>query len=561
MTAAVAMTQGDVAPRDRTDTMPSGLPERTLGWGVIAWIHDNLLHVDGPKAGTPFSLTQRQVLFLLWFYAIDENGNWLFLRGVRRLAKGSGKSPFAAVHAIVELLGPVRLERFDDQAPGKCVGRPEGMPLVQIAATSESQTANTMRQIRAMTHKRTLVYRRYQLDIGKTYIDTPTGGRLEQIASSAGSAEGAMVTFAIGDETEHWTPGQGGPKLMATLTRNAAKTGNRIVETSNAWTPGSGSVAEATFDAWCDQQEGKTRGSQGILYDAVVAPANTALTDSPAEGMISLQAALEYVYEDCPWVPIPGIKEQIWQPNNAVSESRAYYLNQPTAADTSWIAPHQWAALADSGRSLEDGEEIVLFFDGSKSQDHTALVGCCMSDGHVFTAGVWDPADMGGTMDTDVVDGLLSELRERFKVIAFWADVREFESYVHTSWPELFSKDKLIPASSGNRKYALVAWDMRSHSREFSEACELARDEILNRDFTHDGDWVLSQHVANARAYESRGYFAIRKESQKSPRKIDAAVCMIGARMMYRYVREHPDYKKRHRTSRVRVQSGWGAFG
>lgn len=535
-------------PRERTDTMPQGVPELTLGWGVIAWIHNNLTHPEGDRAGKPFTLTRRQTLFLLWFYAIDEDGQWLYTQAARRLAKGSGKSPFAAVHALAELLGPVRLDRFDSKAPGGCVGRPEDMPLVQIAATSESQTANTMRMIRAMSHKRSTLYKKYRLDIGKTYIDTEDGGRLEQIASSAGSAEGAMLTFAIGDETEHWTPGQGGPKLMSVLRRNAAKRACRVVETSNAWTPGIGSVAENTYDEWVEQQEGKSLVSRGILYDSVIAPANTALTDEPEDGEISLEEGLRYVYEDCYWQhdKIDGIKQQIWSSNNPISESRAYYLNQPSAADSSWVSPQQWYKLVDRKRAVEFGEEIVMFFDGSKSNDYSALIGCCMSDGHIFTLGIWKPEDFGGTIDTDVIDGAVREARVQYKVVAFWADVREFESYVKTSWPELFSSDKLVPASDGDtRESALIAWDMRSHQQKFALNCEIAHDEIVNGAFTHDGDPELAKHVSNARLHEQRGRYAIRKESQKSPHKIDAAVCMVGARMMYRLVKESPEYKKR----------------
>lgn len=535
--------QPDIPPRDRTDTMPAGLPEYTLGFGVIAWIYDNLVHVDdGPRAGLPFELTRRQAMFLLWYYAVDENGDWLFITGVRRLAKGSGKSPFAAVHALAELLGPVRFAHFDDTAPGGVVGRPVSMPLVQVAATSENQTANTMRNVRAMASKKSKLYRRYRLDIGKTFVETPNGGRLENIASSATSAEGAVVTFAICDETEHWLPGNNGPGLMSTLRRNAAKSGSRVVETSNAWVPGRDSVAETTYETWALQQEGKSRATREVLYDAVIAPANTALTDDPEPGMISLEEGLQQVYEDCPWIDVRVIKEEIWQTNTRVSEARAFFLNQPSAADSGWVAPHQWEAIADRTRELEDGEDVVLFFDGSKSNDHSALVGCCLSDGHIFTVGVWEPDEITGVVDADAINGVVQETRERFRVVAFWADVREFESYVHTTWPALFSDDDLMPAVPHGKAQALIAWDMRSHSRDFAIACEMTYDEIAERAFTHDGDGRLSRHVANARLYESRSHYAIRKESKKSPNKIDAAVCMVGARMVYRHVISSDDY-------------------
>ncbi|MBQ1164266.1 hypothetical protein KBZ21_40435, partial [Streptomyces sp. A73] len=42
----------------------------------------------------------------------------------------------------------------------------------------------------------------------------------------------------------------------------------------------------------------------------------------------------------------------------------------------------------DEGLDLVSRDELVLFFDGSKSDDATGLVGCRLSDGLVKTFGV-----------------------------------------------------------------------------------------------------------------------------------------------------------------------------
>jgi phage terminase large subunit-like protein len=77
---------------------------------------------------------------------------------------------------------------------------------------------------------------------------------------------------------------------------------------------------------------------------------------------------------------------------------------------------------------------------------------------------------------------------------------------------------------------------MRSHWYEFGTACELTRGEILDGSFTHDGDSRLARHVGNARTTSRSGVVGIRKESPSSSKKIDAAVCMVGARMVRRRV-------------------------
>lgn len=546
--------QVTLPPADRSVTLPPGLPELTLGYVALTWIEQNLVVASGPLAGKPFKATFDQALFLLWYYAVDANGTWVYARAVRRLAKGSGKTPFAAAIALFELLGPCRVDFFSSRVPGGVVGRPVSMPLVQIAATSEDQTGVTMRQIWGLAHKRTAVAKKYELEVGKTYLATPTGGKLQLLTSSAPSAEGGESSFVIADEVEHWVPRNGGVELWETLKRNLNKTGSRMLETCNAWAPGADSVAERSFEDWSLEQEGRTV-DRGVLYDARVAPANTVLTDTPGEDEFSVTEGLQFVYKHSPWVPIDAIKRGIWTPSAQPSVSRRFYLNQPTVAEDAWVTPEQWSALADTSREVMDGEDVVLFFDGSKSNDHTALVGCCMSDGHVFTVGVWEPDEFTNVIDAGRVDSVVRSMRDKYNVVAFFSDVREWESFAKVSWPEYFGDSLLVPAQREGKAKALIAWDMRSHAYDFALAAELCKAEIEEASFSHDGNWITARHIANARMSESRGHVSIKKESPKSAKKIDAAVCVIGARMVYRKVLESNEW-----SSRVSSGADWVVF-
>jgi hypothetical protein len=537
---------------DGQSTLPPGLPKLTLGWGVISHATRFLIQPNGPLAGRPWVPTDGQARFLLWWYAVDEDGRWLFHHGVRRLAKGSGKSPFAAVLSLEELVGPVRLHDFDSKVEGGCVGRPVDMPLVQIAATAESQTANTMRMVRAMAAKKSRVVTEYGIDVGKTVFYTPAGGQLEIITSSASAAEGAEVTFAVEDETEWWVPANGGPTLAGVIDRNLAKSSSRGIETANAWEPGADSVAETTYESWRAQQEGRTRGVSQILYDARVAPADTVLSD---EG--SLTRGLEFVYEDCFWVDLRTIRERIWDLRTPEDVSRRFYLNQPTASEDAWTTPMAWEALRavpdDDGevRRVADGEDVVLFFDGSKSRDATGIVGCAMSDGHVFTVGGWEPkpSDPDDLIPVAEVDAAVARAFDRWNVVAFFADVKEWEGFTKVTWPTAYADQLLVHAVPSGRDPQSIAWDMRSHGYEFTIACELTLDEIGEKAFTHDGDQMLARHVVNARRRPGRYGSSIGKESKDSPKKIDLAVCMIGARMVRRVVLASKEWQRHNRRS------------
>jgi len=387
--------------------------------------------------------------------------------------------------------------------------------------------------VRAFAPKGSKVAVEYGLDVGKTKYYKPPEGTLEVITSSMTAAEGAESSFIVADETEHWVPSSGGPALMETLVDNVTKSGSRLLETCNAWVPGRQSSAEDSYDAWLAQEEGRTKSESKILYDARIAPPGTDLADRD-----SLTSALEFVYGDCWWQNLDPIIGRIWSPKSSPDNSRRKYLNQPTAAEDAWVVPQEWQVLADPSREVADGTDVVLFFDGSKSRDGTALVGCTMDDGHVFTAGVWepDPNDPDQTVDVADVDRVVMKTTDRLNVLAFFADVREWEQFALTTWPERYRDTLQVWAAPQARPPQPVAWDMRGHSYEFAKATEACQAEIVEGAFTHDGHPATGRHVVNARRRPYRDAVSIGKESPGSPRKIDAAVCVVGARMVRRIV-------------------------
>lgn len=563
------------APSARLDTLPGGhllrgqdkaafqlalaaAPPLTLGWEAFRWSVKYLVQPNGPRAGQRYQPTMRQLLFWLHWYGLNPDGSWIYNHGTRRLAKGTGKSPNAAVWALLEFCAPVRLKHFDPSKPGGVVGKPVSMPWVQIAAVSESQTENTMRMVRAFAKKHSRVVLDHGLDPGLKLYHKDDGGKLEIVANSSASVEGAEATAIVGDETEHWL-GKAGEEFKNTLADNVSKSGSRMIETCNSWKPGIGSVAEATFKDWEDQEEILASGrklKQGkslSLYDARIAPADTDLKD-----YASLRAALEWVYDDCWWVNIDSNIARIMIKSAKADDSKRKYLNWPTTPDGAWVDPRRWTLNAADGidgrplRELVDGERVVLFFDGSKSRDATALVGCCLSDGHVFTVKVWEPKQSHAKAKDANGDGLQADsakinMREvddtvqatfkRFDVLAFWADVREFEGFTKVTWPERWADqiDQKLWAVRSGQQPEPIAWDMRSHSREFAFAAELVQAEIADSAFTHDGHSITGRHITNCREVETKwGAVTVQKETPNSPDKIDAAVCVIGARLLYK---------------------------
>lgn len=67
------------------------LPERTLGWAIAEWCADWLRSLEeGAGEDEPLFLTLEQLRFLLWWYALDENGKFAYRQGCLVRSKGWG---------------------------------------------------------------------------------------------------------------------------------------------------------------------------------------------------------------------------------------------------------------------------------------------------------------------------------------------------------------------------------------------------------------------------------------------------------------------------------------
>ena len=115
-------------------------PDRTLGIAVADWILDNCAVPDGDLAGEPFRLSDDQLHFVAWFYAVDEVGKFLFRRALLVRPQKFGKGPLSSAIICAEAAGPARFSHFDEG--GNPVGKPWPTPWIQVVAASEDQTDN-----------------------------------------------------------------------------------------------------------------------------------------------------------------------------------------------------------------------------------------------------------------------------------------------------------------------------------------------------------------------------------------------------------------------------------
>lgn len=517
---------------------PSGFPDRTLAEQVAIWCFRWLRQPDGPDAGRPWEFTDEQFRYLAWWYAIDARDRWLFRRGTLRLMKGAGKDPIAAVIAAVEFAGPCR------PVDGKAVEHPA--PWVQIAAVSREQTKTTMRLFPGLLSAELIEAQSIEVNKGVIY---GRGDRavIEGVTSAPDSLEGPRTTLTIRNEIQNWNGSNSGHDMAEVIDGNLAKSRDgsaRALSLCNAHVPGEDSVGEREWDAWQAMDQGRTR-ARDVLYIAREAPPDTDMADEA-----SLRAGLEAAAGDAEWLDIDRLIGDVWDPRTPPSEARRKYLNQIVAAEDAWLAPHEWDVLADADRLVADADEVVLGFDGSKSDDHTALIGCRIEDGHLFALGVWDPERHGGEAPRTEIDGTVRQAFEKFDVVGFYSDLHPWESYVDV-WAEDLGKGLCIKAADRHP----IAWDMRTRTKDFTtQGAERFHDAVVEGSISHDGDSRLREHVHNARRRPNSWGVSLGKEHRESSRKVDAAVAAVLALMARRDYMALPDKKKR------RKKTGRAAF-
>lgn len=598
-------------PRD-----PQGyiLPEFTLGWQALRWVEENLLaeETDDDDNPLPFDLTDEQKRFILWFYAVDETGRFCYREFVLQRLKGHGKDPLAAVIAAIEFVGPCRFAGWATRdlhdlgvMHGEPVAKPHPRAWVQIAAVSLEQTKNTMKIFNGLFSDACVA--EHGIDIGKEKIYAYGGQKvIEAVTSSPKALEGNRPTLVIKNETHHWQHNNDGFAMVEAIERNATKSKGgaaRTLSITNAYEPSIESVARDEREAYEKQASGEAIDT-GMLYDTLEAPKDARLgprfpqdtKDAMERGIEPVSSEveetltrryigriLEAVRGGAWWLDIPGLTNSILSPKSRVSVSRRFWYNQIAASEDAWVDPAAVNAainldvaplmksVSDSMLILEAGwspvmrtDPIVVFFDGSKTDDSTALVGCRLSDGYCFLIGVWQkPKGERGKKwmaPRGAVDQRVKLMFERFKVVAFWGDpshAKDDDEDEASYWMPMLDKwmreykdqldPKHWPVKSGLGKHA-INWDMTGadKTKHFIDAAEQTVEdfETLNDieefapTFQICGHPVLVQHLKNAIAHlDPRGWgTSLMKEQKDSPRKIDAAVCLVGARMLRRIV-------------------------
>jgi phage terminase large subunit-like protein len=196
------------------------------------------------------------------------------------------------------------------------------------------------------------------------------------------------------------------------------------------------------------------------------------------------------------------------------NEFRTKRLNQWVTAKTAWLPTGAWDACLSESR-LEDGADVVLGFDGSFSNDSSALVAATVDEiPLIVPLRVWERPDneQGWRVPVLEVESTIREACQKYKV-------REivFDPYLFRRTMEALEGDGLPVV-----EFPQTATRMIPATQRFYEA-------VINRKVRHDGSEVLARHLRNARTKRTENGTRVAKENKDSGRKIDAAIAAVMA--------------------------------
>lgn len=497
------------------------LPEYTLGWHILGWVSTKLTDPEG----NPWTFTAEQARFILWFYAIDTRGKFVYRQGVLQRLKGWGKDPVSAVMCIVELIGPSRFSHWVNneghklgkwEPHARAQGKPHAAAYVIVTAVSLDQTENTTLLFPSLIPERTR--EEYKIDVQKEVIYA-NGGRqkLKAVAASYRAAEGQRVSFALMNETHHWVPGKGADKFYRTVKNNVTKVKGRFLCITNAYEPGEESVAQLIRE---DQEKvwaGLSKGS-GWIYDSIEAHPEAPLDED------WLPHVLETIRGDAYWLDVEIIVQSIQDTSIPASTHRRMWLNQIVSTSDSLYTPGEWDACLVPGNrgtkhDLNVGDRVTLGFDGGKTDDATALVAIRLSDKLIVPLAIWQRPEnvKEWHINEAEVETEVHQAFATYKVEAFYADVYPWESYIN-GWSDIYREQLLIKASSKST----IGFDMRGNAERIARGNEALLAMVQNKRIHHNGDKALRVHVLNAKRRRNQYGLTFGKEAQESTRKVDA---------------------------------------
>lgn len=402
-------------------------------------------------------------------------------QGVVSMPRGNGKSGLASVLAAYFL--------FADNVEGA---------EVLCVATDERQARIVFNRVRRMIELSPKLSEQVQVFQDRIYVPA-TDSSLFPLPSAVDALQGYSPTFAIVDELHYVKE-----DVWEAMTLASGKREHSLV--LGISTPGDS--RDSVLYRLCEYGR-QNPSDRSFYFREYNAPLTAEISDETAWKTAN-PALDDFLSRDALRLDAKTAREDNF---------RRYRLGQWVNGASSWLPREDWDSCSDESVKVESRTPVVLAFDGSISDDCTALTGCTVprdgSDPHLFVVNIWAKDEPGWTVDRDEVDAAVREAFKRYNVLELVADPYGWRSEIQ-KWAKRYGSARVIEFPS----YVV------SRMAPFTDSLATA---IRQGQVSHDGNPTLALHVANARAKSTAHGDVIVKDRKGSPRKIDAAVTSVMA--------------------------------
>jgi phage terminase large subunit-like protein len=333
-----------------------------------------------------------------------------------------------------------------------------------------------------------------KLDYVQIYFDRlyvpSTGSSLAALPSEPAALEGWDPSLAIIDELQV-VPRE----TFEAIVERAGKR-DRSLTLAISTPPRNGNREGIMWDL---VELGRAGTDPSFYFKEFAAPENCAVDDEEA-WHVANPALGDFLYLD-------GLRSNLGTLRE--SSFRAHRLGQWPQEDNSWLPDHAWAGCANPSKTIPDGADVVISFDGSFSRDLTGIVVATVEERpHIDVVAFWNPE--GGTVPIIQVEDTLRGACERWNCLELCAD------------PFRWSRSLEILRGEG-----LNVVDFPQSPQRMQPATASFYEAVVNNTLTHSGDSELARHIRRAvLKADSRGARLVKPHERL---RIDLAVCSVMA--------------------------------
>lgn len=476
---------------------------RTDGEHFARFCEELCRHTKGRWAGRPLALEPWQRAYFDEALRFDDEGRRIYRRCFKGIPRKNGKS--TETSALALYLG----------SPAEGEAEPE----VILAAGSREQAGPLFEQAIGFVDTSPTLSRDYTAQ--KIGIECAANrGRIRRIAADGKLAHGLNPSAIAADELHAWiTPKQ--RELWAALT---TADGARDDAQSHVITTAGydlSTILGELYTAARDSEFYEPRPDMGPGGFVTQDEENGLLvwwwgiaTNTSLEDVEAFQLA-----NPASWRTVQRLARDLADPFVDEPTKLRLYGNVWTAAKDRWIAHDVWQGLRGPTEIPLD-EPVCVGVDAARTRDTTACVWAWRSpEGRiVIRARVWTtradaPAHVrvqsARLNNDDVRDFIAAELNERYRVSHVLYDERYFSSQADDLSDDGFN-----------------VVEMHQGKPEMLEAVDTFYGAAVNGELEHDGDDVLTAHIAATAGQKTERGWKISKVRATNPIDATVAACM-----------------------------------